>query len=314
MGTPLPNDYTVQALIDRVTLKAFTGTSGSLTPQNLVDFANDSLRSYLVPLTQTLREEWWVCKTDLVADTDSDGSVVLPDSVASTLRTVAWNNAGQLCPLTRIEPENSFQYLNMQGNLPVGFELRGYTLVVLPKVPGIELHLTAMLRPPQMVLPSDAAEITSSAGPALTLTSVPLAWQASTPASVDLVLGDSPFLVIGTFTVVSLVGSVLTLSSTPAIPAGLTTPLHRAWVSDPGTSPFASVPVELYPLLEQDVIEQLFGALGDKRLGGAEKRKKQLEDFAKRTMGPRTSGNARPIVNPSAPGMRSLMGYWGGRR
>lgn len=307
------NDYTVQSLIDRIALKAFTGTSGSLSSQQLVDLCNDSLRSYLVPLTMSLREEWWVGKTDISSTTDSNGQVVLPDTVAASLRTVAWNNAGIQCPLTRVEPENSFIYLAMQGQLPVGFELRGYTLTVLPKTPGIVLKITAMLRPAQMVLPDDAAELVGGAGNVLTLVSVPLAWQAATPTQVDIIAADSPFINIGTFGVSSLVGNVLTLTSSPSIPNGYV-PTRQPWVSDVGTSPFASIPAELYPLLEQDVIVQLFGALGDKRLSGAAQRKKELEDFAKKAMAPRTQGNARPIVNPNAPGMRSTIGYWGGRR
>lgn len=304
------NDYTTQALVDRVTLKAFTSSSSSLTPQQILDLANDSLRSYLVPLSNTLREEWWVGKSDIVLVTDSDGSVTLPDSVASTLRTVAWNNNSILTPLTRVEPENSFLYLPVQGGLPVGFELRGYTLIVLPKVPGISLHLTAMLRPPQMVLPADAAQVASQVGPAFTLESVPLEWQETTPDSVDLISGASPFSRVDTFDVLSLNSTtkVLTLTETPS-----TVP-SEAWFADVDASPFANIPVELYPLLELDVVCTLFQGLGDKRLKGVLDRKKELEGFAKRTMGPRTTGNARPIVNANAPGMRGYGGWWGGRR
>ncbi len=303
----MTNDYTVSRLIARIVLKAFTSTSRSLTDQEIVDLANDSLRSYLVPVTQTLREEWWIGKTDIVLTTDANGAVTVPDSVASTLRTVSWNNAGILTPLTRIEPELSFQYLSMQGSLPLGFELRGYTLIVLPKVPGISLHLTAMIRPPQMVLNDDAAEVASDAGPALTLESVPLAWQTTAPTEVDLISGTSPFSTLATYSVASLVvpTKVLTLVGTPVL-------ADETWVADVGASPFPNVPIELFPLLEQDVITTLFQAIGDKRLKGMQDRKKELEDFAKRTLGPRTSGNARPIVNQSAPGMRGAWGRYRG--
>jgi hypothetical protein len=297
------NDYTTDAMVERITLKAYVSQSTSLTPQQILDLANDSLRSYVVPLASTLREEWWVGKSDIVRTSAADGSVTVPDSVASTLRTVAWNNAGILTPLSRVEPESSFQYLPAASTLPLGFELRGYTLFLMPPTPGIEVHLTAMLRPPQMVLGQNAAKVASQTGPALTLVTVPLEWQETTPTQVDVVSGVSPFSRVDTFGVVSLVGKVLTLSSTPTISG-------EAWVSDVDTSPFANVPIELYPLLELDVVATLFQGLGDKRLKGILDRKKELESFAKRTMGPRTSGNARPIVNGSAPGMRSMYGWW----
>lgn len=304
----MTNDYTVQALVDRVTLKAFTSSSRSLTDQQIVDLANDSLRSYLVPITQTLREEWWIGKTDIVLTTDANGAVTIPDSVASTLRTVAWNNAGIITPLTRVEPEASFQYLAQGGSLPVGFELRGYTLIVLPKVPSIALHLTAMIRPPQMVLDADAAEVVSAAGPVLTLNAVPTEWQTTAPTEVDLISGTSPFSTLATYEVASLVTAtkLLTLVGTPVLAT-------ETWVADVGASPFANVPIELYPLLELDVVATLFQGLGDKRLKGILDRKKEVEDLAKRTLGPRTSGNARPIVNPNAPGMRSFGGWGRGR-
>lgn len=303
----LANDYTSEKLIERVTLKCFTSQSSSLTPQQILDLANDSLRSYLVPLTQTLREEWWVGKADIELVTDADGAVTVPDSVASTLRTVAWSNAGILVPLTRIEPEASFGYLAMNSNQPIGFELRGYTLIVLPKVAGITLHLTAMLRPPQMVLVEKAALIESSAGPALTLDAVPVAWQEETPDEVDLISGVSPFSKLDTYEVVSLdvPTGVLTLAETPTLAS-------ETWAADVGAAPFANVPIELYSLLEMDVVCALLAAVGDKRLGASVKRKEELEGLAKRTLGPRTSGNSRPIVNSSAPGMRSFGGRWRG--
>jgi len=301
----MSSDYTTQKLIERVTLKAFTSSSSSLSPQQVLDLANDSLRSFLVPMTATLREEWWIGRTDIVLTTDASGFVTVPDSVASSLRTVSWSNAGILTPLTRVEPEMSFNYLPVSSNVPIGFQLRGYSLQVLPPTPGISLHLTAMLRPPTMVLTDAAAEIDSQASNVLTLDSVPLEWQETAPTQVDIISGVSPFQKVDTFDVTSLVVAtkLLTLTTAPTLTG-------EAWVSDVGTSPFASVPVELYPLLEQDVIVQLFGAVGDKRLPAAEKRRDSLEAMAKAAMAPRVTGNARVITNPSAPGMRSLGGLW----
>lgn len=304
------NDYTTAALINRITLKSNTSTSSSLSPQEILDLANDSLRSYLVPLLEELRDEWFISKTDIVLTTASDGSIALPDSVASSLRTVAWNNAGYITPLTRVEPENSFQYLSQQGQLPCGFMLRGYTLFVLPKTPSIEMHISAMFRPAQMVPTTDAAEISSAVGATLVLDSVPAEWQATAPTQVDVISGTSPFQSVGTFDVLSLTVSTktLVLASAPSFTG-------EAWVSDVGTSPFASVPIEFYPHLEADVRVELFTALGDKRLPSAEKRRDALEQRLRVAAAPRTQGNSRPIVNPNAPGMRAAWGYWGfGRR
>lgn len=301
----MANDYDTTSLINRITLKSFTGQSGSLSSQQVLDLCNDSLRSYLVPLSKTLRDEWWVGKSDIVVSTDADGSITIPDSVASTLRTVAWKNAGYLQPLTRIEPENSFQYLSQTGQLPCGFMMRGYTLIVLPKAPNVELHLTAMLRPPQMVLTDEAAQVASAVSNTLVLESVPLEWQATAPTQVDVISGVSPFSSLGTFDVTSLTVATktLVLTTAPSITG-------EAWVSDVGTSPFANIPIELFPFLEADVRVELFTALGDKRLPAAEKRRDSLEKMAKETMAPRTQGNGRPIISPNGPGMRGTWSAW----
>ena len=305
------NDYCTAALLRRWKLKAFTSSSSSLSDQEILDLLNDSLRSYVVPMMGSLREEFWVGKSDIVVNTDVNGSIDIPDSVASSLRTVAWSNAGILVPLTRIEPENAFPYLSQQSALPYGFMLRGNTLIVLPKAPNIEMHLTAMLRPPQMVLTEEAALIDTAAGATLTLDSVPVEWQATTPTSVDLISGVSPFGGIGTFGVSSLVVATKTLVLTTS-----PTLTGEAWVADVARSPFASVSCELYPLLEQDAIVQFFGSgVGDKRAPAAEKRRDTLLAMVKRPMAPRTQGNAQVIVNPNAPGMRNSWGMFGsGRR
>jgi hypothetical protein len=297
------SDYTTKKMIDRIGLKAMTSTSSGLSSQQILDLANDSLRSYVVPFTAKLREEHWVGKADFVVTTDSEGEIDVPDTVAQSLRTVSWSNANVLVPLTRVEPENAFGYLPFNSNVPVGYQLRGNTLQVLPKSPGILVHISAMIRPSQMVLTENTGLIDVVAGAALTLDVVPLEWQAAAPVSVDLISGDSPFALKGTFAVASLVGNLLTLTTDPSAKAGW-------YLADPGTSPFASIPVELYALLEQDVVVTLHGMNGDKRLVGAEKRQTKIETDIKAVMAPRTQGSARPIVNPAGPGMRAFRALW----
>ena len=296
--------HTASSAISRIVLKAWTSTARGLSDSQLLELLNDSLRSYVVPFTKTLRDEWWVSE-DIELTTDSDGKVAIPNSVASTLRTVAWNNSGILCPLPRIEPESSFGYQpsSSSGN-PAGFMLRGYSLEILPRCASVPLVLTVMKRPHDMVLDGDAGEIASHASLALTLEDVPLAWQSSAPTAVDLISNESPFSPIAEdVTVSSLAGSVLTLSG---ISASLVE--DGFWVADVGETPFPNIPIELHPLLEQHVIVTMFAGLGDKRLDAAGDLLKKYEADLRRTMSPRTQGSSRPLLNPTAPGMRS--GFW----
>ena len=102
--------YTASDAIERIKLRGWVSTASGLSDAQILDLLNDSLRSYIVPFTKTLREEWWVGKENISVTTDSNSQVTLPNSVASTLRTVAWDNAGILTPLSRIEPEMVFVY------------------------------------------------------------------------------------------------------------------------------------------------------------------------------------------------------------
>lgn len=297
--------YTASDAIERIKLKSWTSTSSALTDAQLLDLLDDSLRSYIVPFAKQLRDEWFVEKTPITVTTDANGQVTLPDTVASTLRTVAWDNNAQLVPLTRVEPENAYTLLSSGSpGVVCGFLLRGYTLQVLPPTPGLTLTLTAMLRPAQMVLEDDAGLVVSQAGEALTLSAMPLAWQSSTPDEVDVITSVSPYSrTFAALPVTSVAGLVLTLQADPGDVVG-------SWLTVVNTNPFPNIPIELHPLLEQDVICTMFQGLGDKRLNGVMQRKAEMEKTLLRLMSPRVQGSVRPIVNRNAPGMNNWRRWW----
>lgn len=299
--------YTASDAIARVKLKAWASTSGSLSDAQLVELLDDSLRSYIVPFLKAVRDEWFVSGSESVTP-DANGRIALPNSVASTIRTIWWNNNGLFVPLVRIEPENAPAYLGQNSaSQPYGYMLKGYEIQLLPSnVGSITVRIDFMERPAAMVLEEDAGLIASHASLALTLDSVPLAWQETAPTSVDLISSVSPFSAVASdVTVVSLVGSVLTLSG---ISASLVE--DGFWVADVGCSPFPNVPIEFHPLLQRDVVTELFSDWGDKRYGGSLKQQEKLEASLRATMAPRTQGSARPIVNRSGPGMRISRGWW----
>lgn len=271
---------------------------------------NDSLRSYVVPFLKAVRDEWFVSGTESVQP-DANGIIKLPNSVASTIRTIWWNNNNNFVPLTRVEPENSYAFLGQNGgNQPCGYMLKGYEIQILPSnIGSVTVRIAFMERPADMVQESDAGYITVVSDADLTLESTPLAWQSTAPAEVEIWSSESPFLSLGVFAVSSLGGGQLTVvgSPDPAIPVG-------SWVADVGCSPFPSVPIEFHPLLQRSVITEIYTGTGDKRLEASMKVQAKLEADLRRTMAPRTQGSARPIVNKNGPGMGAWRGgYRGGR-
>lgn len=299
--------YTASASISRVKAKGFVSTATTLSDSELLEWLDDSLRSYIVPFVKTVRDEWFVSGTEAVTP-DANARIPMPNSVASTIRLITWNNNGTPIPLVRIEPENAFMYQgNNASNQPYGYMLKAYEIQVLPtNIGSVSVRIDFMERPAQMVLEEDAGLIASHVGLALTLDSVPLAWQSETPSAVDIISNESPFVAVASdVTVVSLVGSVLTLSG---IDSALVE--NGFWVSDVGTNPYPNVPIEFHPLLQRSVITELYAGTGDKRIDSSMKLQTKLENELRRTMAPRTQGSARPIVNKNATGMRTF-GRWG---
>ncbi len=302
--------YTASDAISRIKLKSWTSTSSALTDAQLLELLNDALRSDVMPFLKSVRDEWFVSGSESVTP-DANGRITLPNSVASTIRTIWWNNNGNYVPLARIEPEASPAYLgNGGGAQPFGYVLKGYEIQILPaNVGSATVRIDFMERPAEMVLAEDAAEVLPGLGLALTLASVPVAWQEEAPESVEIINGDSPFYSFGEYEVVSLVGDQLALADYPVAPQVL--PVANAWVTDPGTNPFPNIPIELHPLLQQNVIVTLFSGLGDKRLKDAQAKLMKFESDLRKLMSPRTQGSARPILNPNAPGMRAGRGSRG---
>jgi hypothetical protein len=294
--------YSASALIEKIKLKGFISQSTSLSAQDLLVFLNDSLTTYIQPWTSTLRTEMWVGKANIELTTDSDGFAAMPASFLSTTRTVAWKCSAYNVPLTLVEPENTFNYQN-QSSLPVGFTIRGYSLQVLPPQ-ACTLVLTAMLPLSVCVLEEDAAEVDTIAGNVYTLASVPLEWQANTPAYLDVISSVNPFsTVVSSVAVTSLVGNTLTLATDPGV-------LGPIWVANVNETPFPNLPIELFPLLELDALCAIFMATGDKRFQIAEKQKDDMHKLLTKSMAPRMIGNARLIVNNHAVGMNGA--YRGG--
>lgn len=300
--------YTASASIARIKAKGFVSTATALTDPDLLAWLDDVLRSGIVPFLKSVRDEWFVSGLDEV-EPDANGRITMPSSVASTIRTIEWLNNGQPTPLTRIEPEQAYLYEGQSGSgNPCGFVLRGYGIQILPtNVGSVSIRLRFMERPAEMVLEENAAEapdVNILHTNILTLADVPLAWQEETPSSVDIISAYSPFSTVASSVgVTSLVGDVLTLDEAWTPFLSPTNGLPTVWVSDPGTSPFPNVPIEFHPLLQRMTMTEIYSNTGDSRAENSMKLQTALENSLRKTMAPRTQGNARPLINMTAPGM-----------
>jgi len=299
--------YTASATIERIKAKGYVSTATALSDAELLDWVDDSMRSYIVPFLKTVRDEWFVSGSEDVTP-DSDARIPMPNSVASTIRLITWNNNGNPVPLVRIEPENAFMYQNQNAsNQPYGYMLKAYEIQILPtNIGSISVTIDFMERPATMVLEEDAGLITNISSLDVTLESVPLAWQSTAPDTVDIVSSDSPFsAVLEDVGVSGIAGNVITLHG-----VSLADVENGFWVTDPGTNPFPNVPIEFHPLLQRSVITEIYAGTGDKRLDASMKLQTKLETDLRKTMAPRTQGSPRPIVNRNAVGMAGAGRRW----
>lgn len=309
----MPTPFTASEAIRVLKIRGKVSNATSLNDSDILTLLNSSYQQFVVGFTQSLRDEWWVGVKPLFLTTDSDSTIVIPSSVANSVRTIAWDQGGQVYnPLNRIEPEDQFQYLS-QGNTgtPYGFMFNDNQITILPKCPGISIRLTYMYTPPQMVLEQNAGKVTNISGSVFTLSSVPLEWQANAPTSINVISATDPYTVIGVLPVSSLNVSTktITLSTVP------TTLSHwnelsanGVWVANVGESPFPQLPIALQDLLQQHCLETIMQSSADPRLKAITDRKKELITELKAMMSPRAQGSSRPLVNKNKAGYG---GYWG---
>lgn len=298
------NGYTCDAIVAKIESDGYLSTSTSLGSQDIVNKLNESFYSYLVPLITSQSEEFFIDRKTIKVTSDQNSQITLPDSVSSSLRTVTYYNNGNPYNLTRIDPKDEVNYIGQQQTqYPYGYMLTGFTMTLLPKGGPTEVHLRVERRPSEIVLNSNAGQITAVSGSVLTLNNMPIAWQESAPTLVDVVSDNSPFSPLVTQAQVASVTGTTTLTLQNVSASDLALIVVGSWVADPDCSPYANIPKDWYLLLQLDVVCSIMQTEGDQRLKGLMQRKDEIEKRLMRTMAPRTIGSVRPIVNYSAPGM-----------
>lgn len=308
-------DYTASALVASIRRQGFVSESSSLTNEDLLAWVNDEARTYVTALLKSVHEEFLVNELDYTVPIVTGQATyrIPPRVVGGGLRMVSLVTSASVpaLPITRVEPPNAFLY-GVSG-VPGAYMLRGNLLQLLPAPSsGGTLQLTYLQRMSEVVLVASCAVVQSIAGLAVTLAGTLPATFLST-ALFDFVRATPAFETIGLDATATFVGNVATFS---AVPTGLAV---GDYVCLAGECPTPQVPLELQQLLQQRVIVRVLASSGDPRLAaqqllleGSDGNGGMKAD-ALSIIAPRVSGNARPIVNKNAPGMRRAWGPWRGR-
>jgi len=287
------SNYDTDYLIAQVKRRGTIPTSQSLfTPAKFVLMLDDELKTRIVPFLMALRDEWYVTTLDYTGDGTTTTYPIPADAVGSKLRDVTlWGpgNNGNLKMdnnVPRLDP-NSLYDANF------GFYVQNNNIIFYPH--AVEnnktIRFTYFKRVPDLVLTTDAAQISVIASNTVDTVATPPATFVN-GASVQIVSSSSPFPVVFSSTITSVVGSTITFADT------VTDSSVGGWVCLEGQSVFPQIPIELVPCLCEAVVVKCLEALGDTDgMQSAMANYQQMELSARSTLAPKVDGAVKKIMN-----------------
>ncbi len=299
--------YTVDSLVTKLRNRYINPNAISLFQDaDIVSLLDDELRSTLIPVITSVREEFWV-KTQ---DTPINGSTsyTIPSNAAGgVLRDVVFvDTQGNEIDLQQLSPAH------IKATFPFGYQLPLYTFgyywqndQIKPypqqaqNATGYILRMKPIRRPNDLTLSTNCGQITNIATNVLTLGNVPTDWTTST--TFDIIQNAPQFTAIAeAATITNISGSMITLT---AVPTGLA---DGMWVCPTTTSCIPQIPYEGFGLLIESAIVAMCNSLGDSQGSGLHEkyRDKNRQDFID-LITPRSQLGTKKIVNRNNP-----MSFW----
>lgn len=281
------SDYSVAA----VRRRGLIASSGKLTTDDLLGFLNDATQDYVVPLLMSAREGFLFAKED-TAISGTEYAMPKRASAERLYRVLLVDSSGDEYPLTRVE--------TARKDDQEGFELIDNTIVLANAPTGFAtLRVEYYRMPNRLVALTAAGKVTAKTATTVTLDTLPSTFSTSEP--VDFIAGTAGFrcrAIDKTPTNINSGTKVLTFTSGD-IPSNLAV---GDYVALTGETPIAQIPQTLRPLLEQRACCLALEALGDGKLGTAQKTLSDMEKRLLPTLTPRVPGAPRVVINRYAQG------------
>jgi hypothetical protein len=263
----MANDYTTTELIADVKQRASVPTNQNLiTDTALIRFLDNKLKSDLVPLVISAREEYFVHTFDhaiTTASADTNEYKIPPRAIGMKLKdvTIVSSNGNDENPVPRLTYRDKALPAFTDYQRIWGFWVKAnyIKLHIRTTFIGDTLRLYYFRRPNRLVATSRAGEITNIDVPTkvVTLDNAPTDWTTNT--TFDVIKGEPGFhSVADDQTITNKTGFDLTFSSLPDdMEVG-------DFVAEAGESPIPQIPWEGFPLLAQLGAIKILEALGDK--------------------------------------------------
>lgn len=297
------SDYTTTRLIAQVRTRGMIPNGArTFSDQNLVDLANESLQSYIVPRLMNVNEGYFLKTLDIATVAGTSTYALPTQAIMGKVRDVQRLVQGRYFSLDRIEEERLNWYAPTGD--PTGFVLRGNSIVLVPAPVSVEtIRVLYYRRPNELILEEDATPITSVtvAEGAYYTTNIAYGgggyydviknsglfdWAAFNLPASNLGDGFVSFPIASCENVVA-VGD---------------------FACAQGMSPIPQIPADLRLLLFERVKYTCLAALGDAGAALAEAACERSWKTLEGMLANRSEGKARVIINTNAPGRRFRRG------
>ena len=250
-------DYTTNGIISDIQLLGLLPNSQVLiTPEQFLSFMNFQMRAELVPLMDSVAQEFFVHYEDIAYDPSQKRYDIPERAVGEKLRDLVFVDANDNeINIPRLRPED----LKVGYRYGIGYNIGLYGFFIrdnqielyLGNPSGINSYPTLRMkffrRPSNLVQTTDAGLIVAinSGTKEVTVSSAPPSW--STSDTFDFVKGKPHFVSKGDDkAITSLASNTLTFSD--ELPEDLQI---GDWVALAGESPIPQIPYDAFPLLTQ---------------------------------------------------------------
>jgi len=307
-------DYTIDDAVTSVQTKYLIPNSQVLfVNTDIIRFLDESLRDVIIPLINSVREEFWVKAYDTTIVSATKSYSIPSRAAGAILRDVVFvDNSGNEIDMQRLSP------VQIKSTFPFGFQLPLYTFGYYPQDDQMVLYpsqaqnatqytlrMKALRRPNNLVLKANCGQITVINGSIITLNVLgDGTWTTAT--TFDIIPNSPQFVSRADAVTITAINSVALTITLTAVPTGLSV---GDWVCPSLLSCVPQIPYEAFSLLEQSAILRIAEALGDQSsVAIAQKRFDQLRKDFISLCSPRIQGGTKKIVNRNSPASWGVVG------
>lgn len=287
--------YTTTDFLATVKQRAMIPTNQD-TWQNpdILDLATEELRTHIMGLLISIREEYFVWQTDTTLVSGTKEYQLPRRALGQTVRDVLYSSdssGDDFYSVPYLHPDQrQLAGNNYTSHLMVRF--RWNKFIVEPDNNGGRLRIEHYIRPGELVETSSAGKVTAidSDNDTVTLDNVPSSWASGT--TVDWIKGT------GGHEYLALSQDISSVSGSDVVFSSLPDDLEVGdWVALEDQSPVPQLPDVLQPVLAQQTAVQILESMGDPKFQSAEQRLGRLLKSALDILSPRMKGEAKKIVS-----------------